>query len=108
MQRLSPAWPLGSLSLGASLLLATVVNAQAVPEGRTGNPDGGQSQRDRHPDDLNPIEKPKPEVEIFTGPDLRDTAPAGIVIVPDETVKTPSPPSSPAKEEDSSPKKKDN
>ncbi len=77
--------------------------AQAVPEGKTGAPDSGQTQRERHPDDLSPIEKPKPEVEIFVGPDLVGVPPTGIVIVPDETAKTPAPP---AKEEDSSPKKK--
>ena len=89
-------------------MLTDMVNAQGVPEGKTGNPDSGQTQRERHSDDLNPIDKPKPEVEIFTGPDPAGTAPAGtVIIIPDETFKTPSSPSSPAKEDDSSPKKKD-
>ncbi len=106
MQRSLPSWQLGSLVLGTALLLTDMVNAQAVPEGKTGNPDSGQTQRERHPDDLSPIDKPKPEVEIFVGPDLGGTPPMGIIIVPDEAVQTPSPPAPPAKEEDSSPKKK--
>ena len=88
-------------------MLAAVVNAQAVPEGKASNPDAGQTQRERTPIDLSPIEKPKPEVEIFMGPDLGGAPPTGIVIVPDEAAKTPPPPSPPAKEQASSPKKKD-
>ncbi len=106
MRRSLLSWQLGSLVLGTVLLLTDMANAQGVPEGKTGNPDSGQTQRERHQDDLNPIDKPKPEVEIFMGPDLGGAPPVGIVIVPDEAAKTPLPPSSPAKEDDSSPKKK--
>jgi len=87
-------------------LLTDMVNAQAGPEGKAGNPDAGQTQRERIPIDMSPIDKPKPEVEIFMGPDLGGTPPVGIVIVPDEAAKTPSSPAPPAKEDDSSPKKK--
>ena len=107
MRRIVPAWQLGSLSLGAALLLASAVNAQVVPEGKAGNPDSSQTQRERTPIDLSTIDKPKPEVEIFMGPDLGSAPPTGIVIVPDEAAKTPSPPVPSAQEGDSSPKKKD-
>lgn len=95
----------GSLVVGAVLLLTAMVNAQAVPEGTVGTPDSGQTQRQQIPIDLSPIEKPKPEVEIFTGPDLGGAPPVGIVIVPDEAPKTPAPPSPPAQEQPSPPKK---
>ena len=106
MRRSLPSWQLGSLVLGTALLLTAMADAQGIPDSKTGNQDSGQTQRERHPDDLNPIDKPKPEVEIFVGPDLGGAPPTGIVIVPDEAAKTPPPPSSPAKEDDSSPKKK--
>lgn len=88
-------------------MLAAVANAQAVPEGKAGTPDPGQTQRQQTPVDLSPIEKPKPEVEIFMGPDLSGTPPTGIVIVPDEAAQPPPPPPSSAKEGTPSPKKKD-
>lgn len=106
MRRMVPAWQLGSLSFGVALMLAAMVSAQAVPEGKTGTPDSGQTQRQQTPIDLSTIDKPKPEVEIFTGPDLGGTPPTGIVIVPDEAPSPPSPTSPPAKEGTSSPKKK--
>lgn len=104
MTRTSQAVRLGSLALGAALLLAEPGYAQVVPPG---NPDSGQSQRERTPIDLSTIDKPKPEVEIFTGPDLGGTPPTGIVIVPDEAPQPPSPTSPPAKEGTPSPQKKD-
>ena len=104
MKRTSQALRLGGLALGAALLLAEPGHAQAVPENR---PDAGQSQRDRTPVDLSTIDKPKPEVEIFTGPDLSGTPPTGIVIVPEEAAQPPPPPSPPAKEGAPAPKKKD-
>ena len=107
MHRIVPVWQFGSLSLGTALMLSTMVNAQAVPEGKAGTPDSSQIQRERTPIDLSPIDKPKPEVEIFMGPDLGSAPPTGIVIVPDEAAKTPSPPVPSAQEGDSSPKKKD-
>lgn len=107
MKRVSRTLQFGGLALGAALLLATTAHAQAVPEGTVGTPDSGQTQRDRTPIDLSPIDKPKPEVEIFMGPDLGSTPPVGIVIVPDEAAKPPSFPSPPAKEQGAPPKKKD-
>jgi hypothetical protein len=92
--------------LGAALVLTATTHAQGVPEGKAGNPDSGQTQRERTPIDLSTIDKPKPEVEIFMGPDLGSAPPAGIVIVPDETAKTPPPAAPSAPEGDSSPKKK--
>ncbi len=106
MKRVSRTLRLGSLVLGGALLLATTAHAQGVPEGKAGGaPDSGQTQRDRTPIDLSTIDKPKPEVEIFMGPDLGGTPPVGIVIVPDEAAKPP-PPSPPAKEQADPPKKK--
>lgn len=87
-------------------MLTTVVGAQAVPD-KAGNPDPGQAQRQQTPIDLSPIDKPKPEVEIFTGPDLGSAPPVGITIVPEETAKTPPAPSSPAQEPAAPSKKKD-
>lgn len=84
-------------------MLAAVVNAQAIPDGKTGTHDPSQTQRERTPIDLSTIDKPKPEVEIFTGPDLGGTPPTGIVIVPEEAA--PAPP--PAKEGTPAPEKKD-
>ena len=107
MRRIMLAGRLGCLSFGAALLLAAVAHAQAVPDGKTGIHDPGQTQRERTPIDLSTIDKPKPEVEIFMGPDLSSTPPTGIVIVPEEAAPPPSPPAPPAKEETPSPKKKD-
>ena len=98
MRRIVPAWQLGSLSLGAALLLTAAANAQAVPDGKAGTHDPSQTQRERTPIDFSTIDKPKPEVEIFTGPDLGGTPPTGIVIVPEETAQPPSPPAPPAKQ----------
>lgn len=106
MRQTVPAWQLGSLSFGAALLLTAVVNAQSLPEGKAGTPDSGQTQRERTPIDLSTIDKPKPEVEIFMGPDLGGAPPTGIVIVPDEAAKTP-PPAPPPAKEGASPQKKD-
>lgn len=105
MRQTVPAWQLGSLSFGAALLLTAMVNAQSLPEGKAGTPDSGQTQRERTPIDLSTIDKPKPEVEIFMGPDLGGAPPTGIVIVPDETAKTP-PPATPPSKEDAAPQKK--
>lgn len=104
MKRIVRTWQLGGLALGTALLLATTTQAQGVPEGKA---DSGQTQRDRTPIDLSTIDKPKPEVEIFMGPDLGSAPPVGIVIVPDETAVPPPSPSSPAKEPAAPPKKKD-
>lgn len=108
MKRVSRTLQLGGLALGTALLLATTAHAQGAPEGKAGGtPDSGQTQRDRTPIDLSTIDKPKPEVEIFMGPDLGGTPPVGIVIIPDEAAKPPSSPSPPAKEQGAPPKKKD-
>ena len=104
MKRTLQTLRLGGLALGVVLLLAEPGHAQVVPPG---NPDAGQSQRERTPIDLSTIDKPKPEVEIFTGPDLGGTPPTGIVIVPDDAAPPPSPPSPPAKEGAPAPRKKD-
>ena len=107
MQRAWRSLLLLSACLVAALWLPATAHAQGVPEGKAGNPDSSQTQRERTPIDLSTIDKPKPEVEIFMGPDLGGAPPTGIVIVPDEAAKTPSPPVPSAQEGDSSPKKKD-
>lgn len=107
MKRTSRTLRLGGLVLGGALLLTATGHAQGVPEGRTGNPDSGQSQRERTPIDLSPIDKPKPEIEIYTGPDVGGAPPRGIVIVPEEAAQPPSSPSPPATEQAGPPKKKD-
>ncbi len=91
----------GILALAMTVLGATEGIAQAP--GSTGSSPPTQPQRDQTPINLDIIEKPKPEVEIFTGPGPGDAPPQGIVIVPEEAPKTPSPQ---AGEQDSPPKKK--
>lgn len=91
----------GILALAMSVLGATEGIAQAP--GSTGSSPPTQPQRDQTPINLDIIEKPKPEVEIFTGPGPGDAPPQGIVIVPEEAPKTPPPP---AGGQDSPPKKK--
>ena len=91
----------GILALAMTVLGATEGIAQAP--GSTGSSPPTQPQRDQTPINLDIIEKPKPEVEIFTGPGPGDAPPQGIVIVPEETPKTPPPP---AGEQDTPPKKK--
>ena len=93
--------------MGLALLFAAQGFAQGIPpqvEDRVGKTDPTQLQKERPGIDLRPIEKPKPEYEILTGPDQGIPPQEGIVIVPDGTPKTPA---SPAKEGASSPKKKD-
>jgi len=107
MERPTRTWQIGSLALGAALLLTASGNAQVGPENRAGLPDPGQTQRERTPVDLSPIDKPRPEVEIFTSPDMGSATPKGIVIVPDEAAQTPTPPPTSAKEPPSPEKKKD-
>jgi hypothetical protein len=61
-----------------------------VPE--SGKTDPTQLQRERELLDLRPIERPKPEYEILTGPDQGPVPGEGkIVIIPDEPAKTPPP-----------------
>ena len=98
----------GRLLLAAALVLATPTYAQVKPDIQTGTSDGGQSRHDRLPADQSPIEKEKPEIEVFTGPDLGAVPPSGIVILPDEAGKTSPAPARPPKEEPAPSKKPDN
>lgn len=88
-------WPLrlASLVFSAALLLAADGMTQGIPpqiEDRTGKTDPTQLQKDRSLLDLRPIEKPKPEYDILTGPDQGIPPQEGIVIVPDEASRPPS------------------
>jgi hypothetical protein len=107
MKRSPRTLRLGGLVLGAALLLTATGHAQGVPEGKAGPLDPGQTQRERTPIDLSTIDKPKPEIEIYTGPDVGGAPPRGIVIVPEEAVQPPSSPSPNTKEQAAPPKKKD-
>ncbi len=83
----------GVILLGTTLALAAEGIAQAPPLA----PDGGktdptQLHRERERIDPNPIQKPKPEYDIITGPDSAGAPSEGkIVIIPDEPDKTPPP-----------------
>jgi len=92
----------GILALAMTVLGTTEGTAQAP--GNTGPATPTQQQRDQTPINLDIIEKPKPEIEIYTGPEtLSQQGLQGIVVVPEDTSKTPPPP---AEEQKSPPKKK--
>jgi len=93
----------GILALAMTVLCATESIAQA-PRGDTGSSTQTQPQRDQPPINLDIIEKQKPEIEIYTGPeDPSQQSLRGIIVVPEEAGKTPPPPTG---EPDSPPKKK--
>ncbi len=100
------AWVRRAVGRTAScaLLLAALGYGQSLAEDKTGQIDPAQLQRDRELMELNPAEKPKPEVEVLTPLDPATTSPKDIVIVPDEPDK---PPSRSVKDKDEPPKKKD-
>ena len=92
----------GILALAMTVLGATEGIAQAP--GSTGSSPPTQPQRDQTPINLDIIEKQKPEIEIYTGPeDPSQQSLRGIIVVPEEAGKTPPPPTG---EPDSPPKKK--
>lgn len=93
----------GILALAIAALCTTESIAQA-PRGDTGSSTQTQPQRDQTPINLDIIEKQKPEIEIYTGPeDPSQQSLRGIVVVPEEASKAPPPP---AGAQDSPPKKK--
>lgn len=93
----------GILALAIAALCTTESIAQA-PRGDTAPPTQTQPQRDQTPINLDIIEKQKPEIEIYTGPDdPSQKSLQGITVVPEEAGKTPPPPTG---EPDSSPKTK--
>jgi hypothetical protein len=93
----------GILALAIAALCTTDGIAQA-PRGDTAPPAQTQPQRDQTPINLDAIDKQKPEIEIYTGPeDPSQQGLRGIIVVPEETGKAPPPP---AGEPDSPPKKK--
>ena len=95
---------IGVLSMGITLALAANGFTQSRPSDG-GKTDPTQLQRNREVLDLNPIEKPKAEIEILTVPDQASPPAQGkIVIVPDEPAQPPSPP---AKEQETPTQKKD-
>ena len=92
----------GILALAIAVLGTTESIAQAP--GNTGPSTQTQTQRDQTPINLDIIEKQKPEIEIYTGPeDPSQQGLQGITVVPEEAGKTPPPPTG---EPDSPPKKK--
>ena len=92
----------GILALAIAVLGTTESIAQAP--GNTGPSTQTQTQRDQTPINLDIIEKQKPEIEIYTGPeDPSQQSLRGIIVVPEEAGKTPPPPTG---EPDSPPKKK--
>jgi hypothetical protein len=93
--------------LGAALSLTSQGAAQVIPDGRLNNPDPGQAQRDRAAIDGGAVDKPKPEIEIYSGPTDTAPTPGGIVIVPEETAQ-PSPAVPADRELPPSPPKKEN
>jgi len=81
------------MALGVALSLTSHGYTQGIPDGRLSNPDSGQAQRDRASVDGGTVDKPKPEIEIYSGPN--DTAPPTggiIVIVPEEIAQPSTPP----------------
>lgn len=99
MRGMARTGQLGCLAFVAALMLAADGFTQAppsLPEDRGGKTDPTQLQKDRPLIDLRPIEKPKPEYEILTGPDQGIPPQEGIVIVPDEAAKAPPPQAPPA------------
>lgn len=95
---------IGLLAMGLTLALAADGFTQNLPSG-SGKSDPTQLQKKRELIDLNPIEKPKAEIEILADPDQASPPAQGkIVIVPDEPTQPPSPP---AKEQDTPTQKKD-
>lgn len=91
----------GILALAMTVLCTTEGIAQAP--GSTVPPPQPQQQRDQTPINLDIIEKQKPEIEIYTGPeDPSQKVLQGIIVVPEEAPKPPSPatsePATPPKE----------
>ena len=91
---------IGLLLMGSTLALAADGFAQAptrAPD--VGKTDPTQLQRSRELIDLNPIQQPKPEIDILTGTDsVSPPADGKIVIIPDEPDKT-TPPAAKDREE---------
>ena len=96
-----------ALALTLAALSAADGGAQAPPPD-TGTSHPSQSQHELPSGTIDTLDKPKPEIEIYTSPeDLNPSSQSGlkgIVVVPEEADKVPSPP---AKEPVPAPKKND-
>ncbi len=101
-----PRIPAAALMLILFWAFSSYAYAQAVPDPKINNPD--QIRRDRTEKDGGAIDKPKAEIEIFTGPDASQPSLRGIVIAPEEPAKPEEVPAPPAEKPTAPAKKEEN